>query len=172
MAGGSPPSSCVVSRARTFVVQKQLNALVSGFCTVLQGGILEHEPAIKSAGTLDTCSVRSSLISVLGNPIREMPRAFSQPESDGSVAAGLSLIAPPCWLYRNYPLNHVVKDMSWVRIPPTSCFRFFSGRRKKGNNVFASVRAGDVNGYDSLLLSTTVVRDEGREPRRSLLRSR
>ena len=45
-------------------------------------------------------------------------------------------------------------------------------KQKKGNNVFASVRAGDVNGYDSLPLSTTVMRDEGREPRRSLLRNR
>ena len=32
--------------------------------------------------------------------------------------------------------------------------------------------AGDVNGYDCLLLSTTVVRGEVREPRKSLLRSR
>ena len=43
--------------------------------------------------------------------------------------------------------------------------------RENKSNVFASVRAGDVNGYDSLLLSTTVVRGEGK-PRRSLLRSR
>ena len=47
-----------------------------------------------------------------------------------------------------------------------------SNNVSRGNNVFASVRAGDVNGYDSLPLSTTVVRGEGREPRRSLLRSR
>ena len=52
--------------------------------------------------------------------------------------------------------------MSWVRIPPTSQFRFFRETRKKGNNVFASVRAGNVNGYDSFLLSTTVVGGEGR----------
>ena len=39
-------------------------------------------------------------------------------------------------------------------------------------HIFASVRAGDVNGYDSLPLSTMVVRGEGREPWRSLLRSR
>ena len=48
----------------------------------------------------------------------------------------------------------------------------FFRERQKGNNVFASVRAGDVNGYDGLPLSTTVVCGEGREPRRSLLRSR
>ena len=54
--------------------------------------------------------------------------------------------------------------MSWVRIPPTSYFRFFR-EQKKGNNVFANVRAGDVmNGDDNLLLSTTVVRVEGRAP--------
>ena len=47
---------------------------------------------------------------------------------------------------------------------------FFPGKAKRiPGNVFASVRAGDVNGYDSLPLSTTVVRGEGREPRRSLL---
>ena len=39
----------------------------------------------------------------------------------------------------------------------------FFRERQKGNDVFASVRAGDVNGYDSLPLSTTVVRGEGRE---------
>ena len=33
---------------------------------------------------------------------------------------------------------------------------------------YASVRAGDVNGYDSLPLSTTVVRGEGRAPEISL----
>ena len=38
----------------------------------------------------------------------------------------------------------------------------FFQENKKGNDVFASVRAGDVNGYDSLLLSTTVVGDEGK----------
>ena len=46
----------------------------------------------------------------------------------------------------------------------------FFREKQNGNNVFSSVRAGDVNGYDSLLLSTTVVRGEGRETRRSLLR--
>ena len=43
------------------------------------------------------------------------------------------------------------------------CSVFFR-KITKGNNVFASVRAGDVNGYGSLLLSTTVVRSEGRTP--------
>ena len=38
----------------------------------------------------------------------------------------------------------------------------FREKHKKENNVLASVRAGHVNGYDSLLLSTTVVRGEGR----------
>ena len=47
----------------------------------------------------------------------------------------------------------------------------FFGKSKKEITYFASVRAGDVNGYDSLTLSTTVVRGEGKEPRRSLLRS-
>ena len=54
----------------------------------------------------------------------------------------------------------------------TDCiFPFYSGRKRE-ITFFANVRAGDVNGYDSLLLSTTVVRGEGKEPRRSLLRSR
>ena len=57
--------------------------------------------------------------------------------------------------------------MSWVRVPRTSDFRFFPGKAKYGNNVFAS--AGDVNGYDILLLSTTVVRGEGRERSPALL---
>ena len=58
--------------------------------------------------------------------------------------------------------------MSRVRVPTTSYISAFFREKHKGNNVFASMRAGDVNGYDSLLLSTTVVRGEGREPRRSL----
>ena len=40
---------------------------------------------------------------------------------------------------------------------------FFKKRRKE-MTYFASVRAGDVNGYDSLPLSTTVVHGEGRAP--------
>ena len=35
--------------------------------------------------------------------------------------------------------------------PTDFIFPLFSGKSKKGNYVFASVRAGDVNGYDSLL---------------------
>ena len=54
--------------------------------------------------------------------------------------------------------------MSWVRLPPTSYFRFSPGKKEKGDDIFASVRAGDVNCYDSLLLSTTVVRGEGIAP--------
>ena len=48
--------------------------------------------------------------------------------------------------------------------PTDVIFPLFSGKRKKEINFFASVRAGDVNGHDSLLLSTTVVRGEGGAP--------
>ena len=54
--------------------------------------------------------------------------------------------------------------MSGVRIPPTTYIPAFFREKKKRNDVFASVRAGGVNGYDSLLLSTTVVRGEGKNP--------
>ena len=43
---------------------------------------------------------------------------------------------------------------------------FFREKQKKEMTSFASVRAGDVNDHDSLFPSTTVVRGEGREPRR------
>ena len=56
--------------------------------------------------------------------------------------------------------------------PTDFVFPLFFGEKQNGKNVFASVRAEGVNGYYSLLLSTTVVRGEGREPRRSLLRNR
>ena len=40
----------------------------------------------------------------------------------------------------------------------------FFREKKNGNTFFASVCAGDVNGYDSLLPSTTVVRGKWRAP--------
>ena len=43
-------------------------------------------------------------------------------------------------------------------------FPLFLSPEEKKKNVFMSVRAGDVNGYDSLLLCTTVVCGEGRAP--------
>ena len=48
---------------------------------------------------------------------------------------------------------------------------FFSGKEQKGNNVFASVHAGDVNGYDSLLLSAMVVRGKGEAPEITVTKS-
>ena len=48
----------------------------------------------------------------------------------------------------------------------------FFREKKKRNHVFASVRAGDVvNGYDSLLLSTTALRGEGGAPEIPVTRS-
>ena len=44
----------------------------------------------------------------------------------------------------------------------------FPDQERRGKTFSATVRARTVNGYDDLLLSTTEVRDEGRETRKSL----
>ena len=50
------------------------------------------------------------------------------------------------------------------RAPPTSYFHLIVGKAKHGDTIFASVRAGDVSRYNSLLLNRVAMGESPGDP--------